>query len=83
MPDSRHLGAPLDIHGTTVEPSASIGIALSGKDADDADRLLRHADLAMYVAKAAGKGTYEVYDATTQRRGGRLQLASDVAQALD
>ena len=77
------LGAPLDILGTTVEPSASIGIALSGKEADNADRLLRHADLAMYEAKAAGKGTYAVYDATTQRRGGRLQLASDVAQALD
>lgn len=77
------LSAPLDIHGTTIEPSASIGIALSGSDAGDADRLLRHADLAMYKAKAAGKGTYEIYDTKTPRRGGRLQLASDVAQAFD
>jgi diguanylate cyclase (GGDEF)-like protein len=77
------LRAPLDIRGTTIVPSASIGIAMSGVDADDADRLLRHADLAMYEAKAAGKGTYEVYDATTQRRGGRLQLASDLAQSFD
>ncbi len=77
------LSAPLDIHGTTIEPSASIGIALSGSDAGDVDRLLRHADLAMYKAKAAGKGTYEVYDSKTPRRGGRLQLASDVAQAFD
>jgi diguanylate cyclase (GGDEF)-like protein len=77
------LSRPLNIQGMTVEPSASIGIALSGTDAGDADRLLRHADLAMYEAKAAGKGTYEVYDSKTQRRGGRLQLASDVAQAFD
>ncbi|HEY6471171.1 MAG TPA: sensor domain-containing diguanylate cyclase [Candidatus Dormibacteraeota bacterium] len=77
------LSAPLDIHGTTIEPSASIGIALSGSDTTDADRLLRHADLAMYKAKAAGKGTYEVYDSQPPRRGGRLQLASDVAQAFD
>jgi diguanylate cyclase (GGDEF)-like protein len=77
------LAAPLDIQGTTVEPSASIGIALSGEGRENADRLLRHADTAMYEAKAAGKGTYEVYDATTRRRGGRLQLASDVAEAFD
>ncbi len=37
----------------------------------------------MYEAKAAGKGTYEVYDSKTPQRGGRLQLASDVAQAFD
>ena len=36
----------------------------------------------MYEAKADGKGTYAVYDATTHHRGGRLQLASDVAQSV-
>ncbi len=77
------LRAPLDIRGTTIEPSASIGIAMSGRYAGDAERLLRHADLAMYEAKADGKGTYAVYDATTHHRGGRLQLASDVAQSVD
>ena len=71
------LGAPLDIQGTTVEPSASIGIALSGRDADDAIQLLRHADLAMYEAKAAGKGTYEVYDAMSQHHGGTFPLAHE------
>jgi diguanylate cyclase (GGDEF)-like protein len=77
------LSMPLDILGTTMEPSASIGIALSGRDGDDAARLLRHADLAMYQAKAAGKGTYAVYDSEPRHRGGRLQLASDVSQAFD
>jgi diguanylate cyclase (GGDEF)-like protein len=75
--------APLVIDGSTIEPGASIGVALSSGDVVDAERLLRHADLAMYSAKASGKGIYMVYNPSMRRRAGRLQLASDVAQAFD
>jgi diguanylate cyclase (GGDEF)-like protein len=73
------LRAPLDIFGATVEPSASIGIALSEGGTDDANQLLRDADLAMYEAKEAGKDTYEVYDAAAPGRGGRVQFAPEGA----
>ena len=42
--------------------SASIGIALSGSSAEDAEDLIRDADSAMYRAKDRGRGQYEVFD---------------------
>ncbi len=45
---------------TTV--SASIGISLFPQDGKDADQLIKHADVAMYAAKADGKGRYHFYD---------------------
>jgi diguanylate cyclase (GGDEF)-like protein len=77
------LTAPVDIQGSVMHPSASIGVALSSRDAFDAESLLRHADLAMYSAKAAGKGTFEIYESPAQARAHRLQLASVVAQAFE
>jgi diguanylate cyclase (GGDEF)-like protein len=78
------LVAPVDIHGTTIDPGASIGVALSYDHTAHADQLLRNADLAMYSAKAAGKGTYRLFSAAMHARAvGRLQLESDLAQALD
>jgi diguanylate cyclase (GGDEF)-like protein/PAS domain S-box-containing protein len=41
--------------------NASIGISLFPQDGDDSDTLLKHADIAMYAAKAAGKGRYHFY----------------------
>ncbi len=42
--------------------SASVGISLYPGDGVEADTLLKHADVAMYAAKAAGKGQYQFYD---------------------
>jgi diguanylate cyclase (GGDEF)-like protein len=76
--------APVDIQGTTIDPGASIGVALSHDHTAHADQLLRNADLAMYSAKAAGKGTYRLFSAAMHARAvGRLQLESDPAQARD
>jgi diguanylate cyclase (GGDEF)-like protein len=40
---------------------ASIGISLYPGDGEDGDTLLKHADIAMYAAKAAGKGSYRFF----------------------
>ncbi len=40
---------------------ASIGIVFSGSDTDAVEELLHNADAAMYMAKASGKGRYEVH----------------------
>jgi diguanylate cyclase (GGDEF)-like protein len=78
------LTAPVEIQGTMFDPGASIGVALSGTTLRDADGLLRDADVAMYSAKAAGKGTYKLFSAAMRTPAvGRLQLESDLARSRD
>jgi diguanylate cyclase (GGDEF)-like protein/PAS domain S-box-containing protein len=47
---------PITIDGRSLVVSASVGIAIAMPGTSHADELLRNADLAMYVAKARGKG---------------------------
>ena len=54
------LQEPIGVHGRRVAIDASIGIALPS-DVQDAHALLRHADRALYAAKAAGKGCWRVH----------------------
>ncbi len=75
------LRTPIDVAGISIEVGVSIGIARFPQDAADAQALLRHADVAMYVAKRRGV-SYEYYDAAydenTVRKlaiGGELRAA--------
>ncbi|MDG6109242.1 EAL domain-containing protein [Dactylosporangium aurantiacum] len=78
------LDHQFDIDNTEIHVQASIGIAVTGPDAADADQLLRNADLAMYRAKAAGEGTFARYDpAMHSGLVDRLQLAADLRRALE
>jgi diguanylate cyclase (GGDEF)-like protein len=47
--------------GTGSDINASIGISLFPEHGRDAENLLKHADIAMYAAKAAGKGRFAFY----------------------
>ncbi len=66
------LSEPFMVHGSEVYVGASIGITIYPQDAQDADTLLKNADLAMYKAKAGGKNRFEYYltelDRDMQRR---------------
>jgi diguanylate cyclase (GGDEF)-like protein len=55
------LKAPYSVCGHEVSTSASVGIALFPQDGQDADALLKCADMAMYEAKAQGRGRYQFY----------------------
>jgi diguanylate cyclase (GGDEF)-like protein/PAS domain S-box-containing protein len=59
---------PIAVNDTVLSISASIGVALYPDDEEDADTLLRHADQAMYVAKAAGKNRYHLFDPASDQR---------------
>lgn len=54
------LDVPIGIAGRIVAVSASIGIAIDGASIHGVDELLGAADIAMYGAKASGKGRYQV-----------------------
>jgi diguanylate cyclase (GGDEF)-like protein/PAS domain S-box-containing protein len=53
---------PLQIDETLIAVNASLGIVVSD-GTEDAESLLRNADLAMYRAKTSGKGRFEIYEA--------------------
>ncbi|HWJ05339.1 MAG TPA: EAL domain-containing protein [Steroidobacteraceae bacterium] len=73
---------PLLVDGRETDASASIGIACSCAG-DDAEQLLRNADIAMYNAKAAGKGQLVVFHPQMQEQlHDRLRLEQDLDLAL-
>jgi diguanylate cyclase (GGDEF)-like protein len=58
----RELRTPYVIDGHPVVVTVSIGIASSRDTAENAAEVVRHADLAMYIAKANGKAGYAIFD---------------------
>jgi diguanylate cyclase (GGDEF)-like protein len=76
------LQEPFEVHGLRMNAAASIGIALYPSDGDDAQRLLQHADVAMYNAKAAGNA-YEFYAGNRDEHSrDALELASELSDAI-
>jgi diguanylate cyclase (GGDEF)-like protein len=75
---------PLAVGGHTVEATASIGIAAYPKDDTDPSALLRHAELAMYQAKADGRDAFRYFDREMDahiRR--RVRLETDLRHAIE
>ncbi|WP_169333602.1 bifunctional diguanylate cyclase/phosphodiesterase [Leeia oryzae] len=62
------VARPLWVQGRSLSVSASIGVALFPHDDVDGDTLLRHADLAMYQAKQAGRSRYTFFDSVLDRK---------------
>jgi diguanylate cyclase (GGDEF)-like protein len=56
------LSAPVVLDGAEAFVGASIGIAIAPQDSTDGDGLLRGADIAMYRAKAGGRGRFVVFE---------------------
>jgi len=62
------LGQPYDIHDHEVIIGASIGIALAPSDGSSPELLLRNADIALYRAKADGRGRLHFFEPEMDRR---------------
>lgn len=62
------LAAPVTVRGRDFLVGASAGVALAAAGEADPDEVLRHADLAMYRAKAEGKGSYRVFEGSMHSR---------------
>ncbi|MCE7032292.1 EAL domain-containing protein [Lysobacter sp. GX 14042] len=77
------LTEPMVIAGRTLEPSASIGIALSRPHHRHADQLVRDADTALYRAKALGRKRWQLYDPSQQHTAvDELTVEAELRQAL-
>jgi diguanylate cyclase (GGDEF)-like protein len=76
---ARALDEPFMIGGTELHVSASVGVVAGADElADNAEALLRDADLAMYSAKTKGRGRVESFHAE-MRREIRDRLATENA----
>lgn len=74
-----------DLDGHEVHVSPSIGVAVFPRDADDLDTLIRHADLAMYQSKRAGRGCCTFFDAAmnTHESSGAFDIEQKLARAVE
>jgi diguanylate cyclase (GGDEF)-like protein/PAS domain S-box-containing protein len=78
------LSRPYNINGNAVSIGASVGIVTSDYDDRTSDDLMRDADLALYAAKAAGKGTFRFFAPQMHEAARERQLMeSDLRVALE
>ncbi|MGX5803887.1 putative bifunctional diguanylate cyclase/phosphodiesterase [Bradyrhizobium sp. Arg314] len=77
------INEPITFQGTTILPGASAGIAVYPVDADNAQDLLVHADLALYSAKKLGGGNFSFFSEELRRElDYRKQLEQDIRTAI-
>jgi diguanylate cyclase (GGDEF)-like protein/PAS domain S-box-containing protein len=77
------LDEPVELAGRALNVAASIGVARAEPGGCAAEQLVRDADVAMYSAKAAGKGGWTAYRPEQHRViQDRLQLKADLASAV-
>ena len=78
------LAKPFQFDGQDVYVGASVGIAICGADGSDPDQLLRHADLALYSAKASGGRACRFFaPAMAMEVAARKGLERDLRQAFE
>jgi predicted signal transduction protein with EAL and GGDEF domain len=76
-------GHTYDLKGHQTGSDLSVGIALAPEDGLEIDELLNHADLALYGAKAEGRGSYRYYEPEMNARMKRRRsLEVDLRAAL-
>jgi diguanylate cyclase (GGDEF)-like protein/PAS domain S-box-containing protein len=76
------LREPFDLVGRKLRTGASIGVSLYPADADDTETLLRHADAAMYQAKAAGGRRIAFHECSDAILARRASLSAQLRQAM-
>lgn len=77
------LSVPFKHDGLALDFGASIGIALYPENAQNGDDLMRFADMAMYAAKAQGRGNAVLFEPSMgQEMAERVQLAERLRMAL-
>jgi diguanylate cyclase (GGDEF)-like protein/PAS domain S-box-containing protein len=78
------LAEPILIDGHSFYVTCSIGVSLYPRDGNDAETLLRNADMAMYRAKEAGRNAISFFTAEMDRQmQDRLEIEQELRQALE
>ncbi|HTR70418.1 MAG TPA: bifunctional diguanylate cyclase/phosphodiesterase [Mycobacteriales bacterium] len=78
----RILQQEIEVSGLPISADASIGFAMWPEDGQTVDSLLQHADVAMYVAKAAYSGVVRYDEAHDHYDSGKLSLVAELKRAI-
>ena len=79
----QRISQPFNLDGHEVFVTSSIGIAMFPEDGNDVDKLLKHADTAMYHAKEMGKNNFQFYMKNMSSKiEHRLKLEGKLHQAI-
>ncbi len=77
------VGEPLQVQGTTISVTPSIGVAMFPAHGDTAAELIKHADTAMYHAKARGRAGHEFFrPEMAEAASTELAMEGRLAQAV-
>jgi len=77
------LAHPFQVQGQSIFTGTSVGIALFPDDGLDAGTLLKHADMAMYLAKESGRGKFKFFSQElNDRMRERAQMEAALRQAI-
>ena len=77
------IGAPLRVEGASISVTPSIGVAQFPEHGQSAAELIKHADTAMYRAKARGRAGFEFFrPAMAEQARAELAMESRLTQAV-
>jgi len=77
------IQSPFKVHDEEFECTCSIGVSLFQRNLETIDDLLKHADVAMYRAKASGRNAVRFFDPAMQVAiEARVSLETDLRRAL-
>jgi diguanylate cyclase (GGDEF)-like protein len=80
----RTISEPFSLRGNELRSGTSVGIAIFGPQASDAETLLSDADIALYRAKSEGRGTYRFFtDAMDDDVRTRVTLGTELRVAIE
>jgi len=80
----KDIGRPVMLGGREFHVGASLGVAMYPSDGDDAQILLKHADVAMYAAKNRGRNNFQFFTRELNRQADeRLRLEAAMRDALE
>ncbi|MCG8551934.1 MAG: EAL domain-containing protein [Desulfobacterales bacterium] len=78
------FSVPFNIDGKAFHISCSMGISVFPEDGDDAETLVRHADVAMYHAKDKGRNNYYLFEKKMAKKiNQRIEMEMGIRAAIE
>jgi predicted signal transduction protein with EAL and GGDEF domain len=80
----RNLSQPMSLDGQNIVMPSSIGVVLASDDYEKPEDILRDADIAVYRAKAMGRGCHVVFDKSMYKKTiALIELEGELRKAVE